>query len=146
MRYRASPSCLPTMPRGPEVPESIRNQIVGMRRMGGQFTSIGTLLDVKANTAQKIFQRWEETGDCSSAPRSDAPKKLTETDLRHIKRHIQHDRDTRRQLLQEIINDLNLEVSTFTLKRAIVNNLSMGQRIQRKTSWLSSTQKAKRLE
>ena len=48
--------------------------------------------------------------------------------------------------MQEIINDLNLEVSTFTLKRAIVNDLGMGQQIQRKTPWLSSTQKAKCLE
>jgi len=47
--------------------------------------------------------------------------------------------------LQEIIDDLTLNISTFTLKRAIVNDLGMGKRIQRKTPWLSSVQKAKRL-
>src|SRR5579859_7913918 len=103
------------MPRGDEIPEAICNQIVGMRRMGSKFTTIGALLDVDANTAGKIYRRWEETGDCASAPRSGAPKKLTDTDLRHIRRHIQHDREARRQPLNDIINDLQLQVSKFTL-------------------------------
>jgi len=47
--------------------------------------------------------------------------------------------------LQEIIDDLTLNISTFTLKRAIVNDLGIGKRIQRKTPWLSCVQKAKRL-
>jgi len=114
--------------------------------MGSKFTTIGALLNMNANTVRKIYRRWEETGDCASAPRSGAPKKLTDTDLRHIRRHIQHDREARRQPLNDIINDLQLQVSKFTLKRAIVDDLGMGRRIQRESPWLSASQKAKRLK
>lgn len=134
------------MTRGKEIPESIRNQIIGMRRMGGTFTFIGETLGVKPDTAQRIYKRWEETGDCASAPRSGAPKKLTDIDLRHLKRHIRHDRETRRQPLGEIILDLNLPISEITLKRTLKNELGMGHRIQRKTPWLSKQQKATRLK
>src|SRR5271170_6251461 len=99
-----------------EIPESIQNQIIGMRRMEGTFIYIDGMLGVKPNTAQKIYKRWEETGDCASAPRSGALKKLTESNLRHIKRHIRHDRKTKRQPLGEIILNLNLPISEQTLK------------------------------
>jgi transposase len=143
--HRAYHACLQPMPRGAEIPEAIRNQIVGMRRVGSTFATIGDILDVDPNTASKVFKRWEETGDCASAPRSGAPKKLTATDLRHVRRHIQHDRQARRQPLTEMITDLNLSISKWTLERAIKNDLGMGHRIERKAPWLSPAQKAKRL-
>lgn len=134
------------MPQGSKVPEAIRNQVVGMRNMGGRFATIGASLNINPDTAGKIYQRWEETGDCASAPRSGAPKKLTETDLRHIKRHIRQDRETRRQPLEEILSDLNLGVSERTLERAIVKDIGMGRRIERKAPWLSPIQKRNRLQ
>ena len=99
------------MARGIEVPESTRNQIVGMRLWGAPFPAIAARLSVPANTAKKIYHRWEETGDCASALKSGRPKKLNERDLTHIRYHIQHDSDQRRQPLGEIIIDLNLPVS-----------------------------------
>ena len=86
-----------------------------------------------------------ETDDCSSAPRSGAPKKLTERDLTHIERHLRHDRGQRRQPLGEVIFDLNLPVCTKTLYKSIVNDIGLGRRIERKTPWLSKAQKAARL-
>lgn len=102
---------IPAMACGVEVPESIRNQIVGMRLWGAPFPAIAAQLPVKANTAKKIYYRWEETGDRTSASKSGAPKKLNERDLTHIKRHLRHDRNQRRQPLGEIIINLNLPVS-----------------------------------
>ena len=96
------------MARGKDVPESIRDQIVGMRLVGTKFSQISAILDVNLNTAQKIYYHWEETGDCTDVPRSGAPQKLTERTLTQIKRHIRHDREQRRQPLEEIIIDLNL--------------------------------------
>jgi Transposase/DDE superfamily endonuclease len=133
------------MPRGNEVSEAIRNQIVGMRCMGCTFPAISTELGVDADTAGKIYNRWTETSDCSSAPRSGASKKLNEGDIRLIKHHVTHDREHRRQPLGEIIIDLNLSVSTKTLQRTLVNEIGLGHRIERKRCWLSPKQKEVRL-
>ena len=48
--------------------------------------------------------------------------------------------------MADIIFDLNLPVSESTLKRALVYDLGMGHRIERKTPWLSKAQKAARLK
>ena len=104
-----------------------------MRLANAPFPQIAATLNVKQNTAQKIYYRWQESGDCSSASRSGAPKKLTERDITHIERHIRHDRGQRRQSLGEIIYDLNLPVSESTLKRTLIYDLGMGHRIERKT-------------
>jgi hypothetical protein len=93
---------------------------------------ISGVLGVKPNTALKIYKRWEETGDCVSAPRSGVPKKLTDMDLQHIKRHIWHDRETGRQTLGENILDLNFPISETTLKRTLVMELDLGSRIEQK--------------
>ena len=45
------------MTRGEEVPDSIRNQIVGMRLANALFPQIAATLNVKQNTAQKIYYR-----------------------------------------------------------------------------------------
>jgi transposase len=81
------------MVRGTDIPESIRNQIVGMRLYGAPFPAIEAQLEVRANIAKKIFYNWQERGTCENAPRPGQPKKLNERDLAHIRRHLQHDRD-----------------------------------------------------
>jgi ABC-type phosphate/phosphonate transport system ATPase subunit len=85
------------------------------------------------------------TGDCTSTPKSGTPKKLNERDLRHIKRHLKHDRDQRRQQLGEIILDFNLPASEQTLEHVIISELGMRHRIEHKTAWLSKKQKEARL-
>ena len=130
------------MTLGEELLESIHYQIIGMRCIVATYARISELLDVNVNTAQKVFYRWKETESGSSAQRSGAPKKLNESDLRLIKRHIQHDRMQCRQPLGEIILDLNLSVCEKTLETAIVKEIGMGHRIERKTPWLSSDHKA----
>ena len=144
--HHASRVCLRTMSRGGEIPESLRNQVVGMRLVNAKFPQIAATLNINLNTVKKIYYRYEETGDCASAPRSGAPKKLTQRDLVHIERHVRHDREQRRQPLREIILDLNLPVSESTLRRALIHDLGMKYRIERKTPWLSKTQKAARLK
>ena len=144
--HHAPHVCLRTMTHGGEIPESLRNQVIGMRLANAKFPQIAATLNINLNTVKTIYYRYEETGDCASAPRSGAPKKLTQRDLVHIERHVRHDREQRRQPLGEIILDLNLPVSESTLKRALVHDLGMGHRIERKTPWLSKAQKAARLK
>src|SRR5436190_23048639 len=107
-----------------------------MRLANAPFPQIAATLNVKQNPARKIYYRWLETGDCSSASRSGALKKLTERDITHIGRHTRHDSEQRRQPLGEIIFDLNLAVFKSTLKRTLIYDLGMRHRIERKTSWL----------
>jgi transposase len=104
------------MGSGPEVPESICNQIIGMRLYGAPFPAIEAQLQVKANTAQKFFYKWSERGSCENAPRPSGPKKLNESYIAHIHHRIRHDRDQCRQLLSEIIQDLNFPCAEHTLK------------------------------
>ena len=130
------------MARGKDIPETIRNQIVGMRKAGKTFMAIGVEYNMNENTARQIYNRWTERGDCENAPRPGAPKLLTDGDIRQIKHHIHHDREACRQSLEDIIFDLNLPVSDRTLKRAIKFDIGLGHRIERKTPWLSFRQKA----
>ena len=102
-------------------------------------------LDVLADTARQIYNRYLQREDTENASRSGVPKKLTATALRHINRHIRHDRETRRQPLDDITKQLQLEVGVTTLRKTIIQDLGLGHRIQRKTPWLTNEQKAKRL-
>ena len=96
LRHHASRVCLRTMTRGEEILESLRNQVVGMRLANAKFPQIAATLNINLNTVKKIYYRYEETGDCAFASRSNAFKKLTQRDLVHIERHVRHDRKQHR--------------------------------------------------
>ena len=134
------------MPRGPDIPDNLRYQIVGMRRVGATYSLIESLTNVKLHTAKKIFNRWEIEGSCQNRIRGRPQKKLSTRDINHVSRHIKHDRHQRRQPLSEIINTLQLDVCTKTLKAGIVDKLNLARRIERKKPWLSLAQKQKRLQ
>jgi transposase len=125
------------MTRGNDVHEAIHNQVVGMRKAGKKFPEIATQLNIKKDTTRKIWNRHLERNDCENGPRSGRPKALSEGDIRLLKRHLQHDRGTRRQPLAEVIVDLNLSVCPKVLRTVIVEDIGMGHRIQRKRPWLS---------
>jgi transposase len=130
---------------GTDVSESIHNQIGGMRLYGVPFPIIEAQLEVKVNTAKKIFHHWQESGTYKNAPRTGQPKKINEHDLIHICHHLQHDQDKCHWLLGGIILDFNLPICERTLEQTIVNDLGMGHRIEHKTLWLLKKQKEARL-
>lgn len=70
--------------------------------------------------------------EVENVSRSGVPQKLTNIALCHINRHIQHDKETRRQSLLDITTQLQLSVSTRTLRTAIIEKLNLGHCIQRK--------------
>ena len=123
-----------------------RAQIVTLRQEGNSFTEIGAKLDVDPDTARKIFGRYSTSENYNSAPRSGRPRALNEYDARVIRRHVCHDALSRRQPLTEIKNALNIEVSNQTLQKFITEEIGLKRRVVRKTPWLSSKQKKKRLE
>ena len=91
------------MPRGEEVSEAIRNQIVGMRRCDKSFVWIGEQFNMSEDMARKIYNRWEATGSCENASRSGRPTILNKHDVRRLKSYITTNRETRREPLTELI-------------------------------------------
>lgn len=126
------------MHRGEELAPVKRAQIVALRAQGLSFTAIGQQLNVKSDTARKVYNKYSESENYTSDPQSNRQTKLNKSDVRHIKRHTCHDRDTRQQPLSEIMNALNLKVSTSTLQRFITEKISFFHRIAYKCPWLSS--------
>src|SRR5579862_8454014 len=133
------------MPRGEEFPDAVRAQIVILKQRGDSWTFIGGLLGVRPDSARMAYNQWEETKCFASAPRSGRPKALDECDIRHIARHITSSRDTRRQALGDITNQLQLSVCSKTLRKTIIEDIGLKHRIEWKKSWLRPEQKAARL-
>jgi transposase len=134
-----------TPPENHELSEGLRGEIIGMCKVKTSFAEIGRILQVNESTARKIWNRYQETGSYVSAPRSGRPPKLTDLELRHIVRHVRHDRDTRRQPLAEITEVLNINISTKTIQRRF-EEIGLGHYIERKKPYLSNKQKTTRLE
>jgi transposase len=132
------------MTRGEEIPEWLRNQIVGMRRTGKKYTEIERETTVNANTCQKIYTRWQETGTCDNAPRTGAPKKVDEYTIRCIKKYIRSNRETRRMPLKDITEHVDANIYDKTMRK-VIEEIGMGHCVERKRCWLSKEQKAKRL-
>ena len=133
------------MPRGEEVSEAIRNQIVGMRRCDKSFVWIGEQFNMSEDMARKIYNRWEATGSCENASRSGRPTILNKHDVRRLKSYITTNRETRREPLTELIQNCNLPVSTKTLSRTMKDYIGLGRRIERKRCFLTVQQKKNRL-
>ena len=125
------------MTRGNEISEAIRNQIVGMRRAKMTFEAIGGEFNLNKDTVAKIYKRWEERKTCENAPRSGRPTILDKHDVRRIRTHITTNRETRRQALGEIINAVNVPISTDTLHSTIVNKIGLNRHVERKQCFLS---------
>jgi len=130
--------------RGVELTLSKHGQIVGMRRVGATFPIIAEELVVTVDAARQVWNRYQKTSTCYTARRPGRPKILTERDTRHLKRYMTHDRETRRESLNEIITNLNFNASSDTLYRTL-KSLGIGHRIERKRPYLSKIQKATRL-
>lgn len=131
--------------RGDEVPVGLKGVVIGMRKAEKSYPEIEEDTGVKADTARAIYNRFNNTINFTSAPRSGRPKKLSNRDRLEVKRYIQKDRGTRREPLKDISNKLKLNVHPNTLRTAI-QEMGMGHRIARKKPYLSLQQKAARLQ
>jgi len=132
-------------PQRRELSEGLRGEIIGMRKVKTSFAEIGRLLEIDESTARKVWNRYQETGTYESAERSGRPAKLNDHDCRQLVRYIRHDRETRREPLQEIAATLNLNVSARTLERKLTI-IGLGHYIERKKPFLTQKQKAARLK
>ena len=134
------------MPRGKELDPTLRAKIVVLRDDGNSYAAIGATLNVNPDTARKVYNKYSTSEDYKSDPRSGRPKLLDEINTSVIKHYVRYDRNKRRKPLGEINTALNLPVSIYTLQRCMKEDIGLGRRVARKTPWLSSVQKQKRLE
>jgi transposase len=75
--------CLP-MSCGPELPDTLRAQVVVLHQRGDFYAEIEQFLGVPRKTVRTVYLKWEETKCFSSTPRGGRPKSLDEHAVRHL--------------------------------------------------------------
>src|SRR5436190_5406982 len=93
----------------------------------------------------KVWRRRNNGYKGKSAPRSGRPRKLDENDCQQLRNYVLRNRNTRRQPLADISQELNLNVHPNTLHH-VLQEMGLGHRIERKRPWLSARQKEARLK
>jgi transposase len=131
--------------RGVELSPGTRREIIGLHDGGMIYEDIEKKMLVKSNTAGKVYRRRNNGHKSNSAPRSGRPTKLNENDCQQLHNYVLQDRNTRRQPLTDISQNLNLNVCPNTLHYEL-QQMGLGHQIARKRPWLSDRQKEARLQ
>lgn len=132
-------------PRGPELTPGKRRDVVAMHKVKKSFAAIGRELNIKADTARKIWNRYLLRGDTKSVSRSGRPKKLNNRDRRHLKRYVKKNWNNRHQPLRDISDIINHVIGANTLRKEI-QAFGLNHRRERKRPYLSRAQKKARLK
>ena len=130
--------------RGPKISPSKRGMFVRMRQAGLTFTAISENVACSADAAWKLWNRYLERGTVYLAAQPGKPKVLSERDSRHLKRYVTHDRETRRESLTAILENLNLNAHPDTIATEL-KSFGLRHRIACKRPYLSKKQKEARL-
>jgi transposase len=119
----------------------VQNLMVGMYKGGASVSQIAVHSGVWKGTVSKVLKRYRERGSVQIAKRSGRPRKLTDRDLRILKREIVMNR---RAPLAELVNTLTTHVCIRTLRKEL-HALGIGSRIAVKKPFLSPQHIADRL-
>ena len=71
-----------------EIPLNVRYQIVGLYKCGHSQRDISKIVSVPRSTIQSILKSWLANGTTENRARSGRPKKLTDINLRSLRRNI----------------------------------------------------------
>ena len=107
------------VPRGPELTPGKRRDVVAMHKVKKSFAAIGRELNIKADTARKIWNRYLLRGDTKSVSRPSRPKKLNNRDRWHLKRYVKKNWNNRHQPLWDISDIINHDIGANTLCKEI---------------------------
>lgn len=108
-----------------ELDVETRAMIVAWRLTGMSLAAVGKIFDppISKATIQSVFKKFEETGSVRNKSRSGRPGKLNEEHLEKLKEKVLHNDESRREATRDIMDylndDLNLDVSHRTTRRAI---------------------------
>lgn len=115
--------------------------MVGMHRGGSSLSQIAVEFGRGKDVISKVLKRYRERGLVEVAKRSGRPRKLTDHDIRILKREI---RKNRRAPLAELAQNLTTPVSSRTVRKKL-HELGIMSCIAVKKPFLSPKHKADRL-
>ena len=103
-----------------ELTNAQRQSVVGMRAVGGKVKDIAKYFRVHVNTISRIHSRHKQEGTVLKKPRSGRPPKLTDRDLRCLKRLLYSDRTLgRKQLTKIMCENTNKNFSKWVIREAL---------------------------
>lgn len=108
------------MPKGKELTDFERGEIVGLSKGGFSQRKISDILKVPKSTVGDVIKKYNEQGLTTTASRSARPEILSEYDKRHL---INITKENRFNTLEELTENFNtamsISVSSRTLQRAL---------------------------
>jgi transposase len=134
------------MPKGCELTEFERGEIIGLWKGGHSERNIGEILDRPKTTIHDIITNYKNSQQITAAPRPGRPPKLTERNIRQLVRIVKEDRQ---QSLDEITKKFNeslsISVCPSTIKHVLHYEGYFGRAGKRKPL-VSEANRKKRLE
>jgi transposase len=139
-------NCTITMPKDPrtgrrrEATIEEKVDVIAKKKEGKTFREIEKETGVSRAEAQRIYTKWEKNKTLSNEPRPGRPQKLSQRDLRLVKRLC---RKKPTATLEDLTVESGLEVKADTLARKLRDERWYARRMRRKT-WLDPTVLRKR--
>jgi len=124
-----------------------RMYMVAWHEAGVGYATIGKMFDpaVPKSSVATIVQKYEKRKTVQNAARSGRPKKIDDRTLRHLEREVTKDAITRSATLSKITEDLQIEASLMTVRRALTK-LSIHNRMALSKPFVSEANRKKRLQ
>ena len=110
------------MPKGTELTDFEREEIVGLHKGGFSYEKIEKILDRPKTTIRNVIKKFNEQGLTSTAPRSGRPKILSERDERHLIKIVKNNRnESLEEIIEKFNTAMNISVSSRTIQRTLYN-------------------------
>ncbi|MBW0462508.1 hypothetical protein O181_002223 [Austropuccinia psidii MF-1] len=100
----------------PQLDHQTRGSIVSMSKAGMSIRIISDKTGVPSSTVHDTIRKYRERGTVNSLPRPGRPRKLNDSDMRHLSQVV---RQSNREPLKKIKSSLMADVSTRTIQRAM---------------------------
>jgi transposase len=96
-----------------------RVSMVTLKKAGQSYGEIAATFHTTKSTVHQIVKRFENSGNFTPKPRSGAPKKLSDADIRYLNIQVKKDRSVPLYDLQKRISDYGVSVCARTIARAM---------------------------
>ena len=131
--------------KGKEIPQSIKNQCIGLVKGGHSIRGISRTLSLPPSTVSFIVRRWRMTGSTTNLRRSGRPKRITARGAKQIKNIVKHNRRNTLRGITELYNHAkDQNVSSKTVSRTL-HKMGFWARRPCKKPLISQVNKRKRL-
>lgn len=108
------------MPKGKELTDFERGEIVGLFKGGFSHRKIAEILGIPKSTVGEVIKKYNEQGLTTTALRSGRPKILSERDNRHL---VKIAKENRSNTLEELTDNFNTSMAISVSKRTVQRTL-----------------------